>query len=88
MTWIGVNLCPHWFHDLHAPLLATLPNGELVEYFPDAQVLNFRELLDRQLEVRDGELVLHDAPGLGFGFLDEAVERTALTPWAEVWASK
>lgn len=32
----------------------TLENAGWVEYFPDAQVLNFRQLLDRQLEVVDG----------------------------------
>lgn len=41
-------------------------------------MLNFRRLLlDRQLEVRDGALVLHDGLGLGLGFDDDAVERWA-----------
>ena len=73
----GVTLCPHWFHDLHAPLAAATPNARFVEFFPDDQVLNFRRLLDRQLEVRDGALVLHDGPGLGFDFDEDAVGRWA-----------
>jgi len=78
----GVNLCPHWFHDLHAPLVAAIPNGEFVECFTDAQVLNFRRLLDRQMALEDGNLVLHDAPGLGFNFDPAAVERFTVLAWA------
>ena len=59
----------------HAPLAAATTNARFVEFFPDDQVLNFRRLLDRQLEVRDGALVLHDGPGLGFDFDEDAVGR-------------
>ena len=78
----GVNLCPHWFHDLHVHLVASAPNGQFVEFFPDDRVLNFRRLVDRQLETRDGELVLPTGPGLGFGFDGDAVDRYALDEWA------
>jgi len=78
----GVPLCPHWFHDLHAPLVAASPNCQFVEYFPDNQVLNFRRLLDRQLKVLDGgELALHDGYGLGFDFDEEAVRRYSFDGW-------
>jgi L-alanine-DL-glutamate epimerase-like enolase superfamily enzyme len=79
----GVPLCPHWFHDLHVHLVAAIPNGQFVELFPDDQVLNFRLLLDRQLEVRDGELVVPTDPGLGFKFDAEAVKKFAHVPWEE-----
>lgn len=78
----GVNLCPHWFHDLHVHLVASAPNGQIVEFFPDDAVLNFRRLVDRQLETRDGGLVLPTEPGLGFGFDVHALERHALDGWA------
>ncbi|UMA67088.1 mandelate racemase/muconate lactonizing enzyme family protein (plasmid) [Roseivivax marinus] len=78
----GVNLCPHWFHDLHIHLVGSAPNGQLVEYFPDDQVLNFRRLVDTQLEVRDGELVLPTTPGLGFAFDEAALDAYALDPWS------
>jgi L-alanine-DL-glutamate epimerase-like enolase superfamily enzyme len=78
----GVNLCPHWFHDLHVHLVASAPNGQYVEFFPDDQVLNFRRLVDRQLEVRGGELVLPTDPGLGFGFDAGALDRYGLDDWA------
>lgn len=78
----GVNICPHWFHDLHVHLVASSANGQFVEFFPDDAVLNFRRLVDRQLILRDGELILPTEPGLGFDFDGEALERYALDDWA------
>lgn len=76
----GIPIYPHWFHDVHAPLVAATANAQMVEYFWDNQVLNFRELLDRQLECKDGRLILHKTPGLGFGFDEEKVRRFAIDP--------
>jgi len=69
----GVTMCPHWFHDLHIQLVASVPNGQFVEFFPDSEVLNFRELITRQLEIRDGALVLPREAGLGFDFDDDVI---------------
>jgi L-alanine-DL-glutamate epimerase-like enolase superfamily enzyme len=80
----AIPLYPHWFHDLHAPLVAATPNARMVEFFPDNQVLNFRVLLDRQLDFRDGRLMLHRTPGLGFAFDEEKVGRFAIDR-ANVW---
>jgi len=80
----GITVLPHWFHDLHAHLVAATPNARYVEFFPDDQVLNFRRLVDTQLEVRGGNILLPQRPGLGFNFDAAAVERYALTPWAEL----
>jgi len=85
----GVPMYPHWFHDLHAPLLASIPNGRFVEFFPDDQVLNFRRLIDGQMAFADGRLTLRQGPGLGFGFAEDAVETYALksasnTAWTTV----
>lgn len=80
----GVTISPHWFHDLHVHLVASAPNARFVEYFADDQVLNFRRLIDRQLEARGGELVLPLTPGLGFGFDAAAVAKYAPAgekPW-------
>jgi L-alanine-DL-glutamate epimerase-like enolase superfamily enzyme len=71
----SVPVMPHSFHDLHVHLVASIPNGLMVEYFHDASVLPFRGLIDRQLEVRNGELVLPQDPGLGFSFLPSELER-------------
>ena len=83
----GVTLCPHWFHDVHAPLVAATPNARYVEFFIDDQVLNFRRLIDKQLAHKDGNLILHQSPGLGFNFDGEAVKNYALDqakPWSVV----
>jgi len=81
----GVTVCPHWFHDLHAHLVAATPNARYVEFFPDDQVLNFRRLIDEQLKVEDGMLILPSSAGLGFGFDERAVARYALKEGGAVW---
>tara|TARA_Y100001934_G_scaffold95892_1_gene118400 strand:- start:133 stop:1269 length:1137 start_codon:yes stop_codon:yes gene_type:complete len=82
----GISVAPHWFHDLHLHLVAGLPNGTFVEFFPDDQVLSFRRVIDHQTEVRDGSLVLPDRPGIGFGFRSEALEQYGLDDWESVRA--
>jgi len=78
----GVEVCPHWFHDLHIHLVASTPNAPYVEFFSDDKVLNFRKIIDTQLSFQGGKLQLPDAPGLGFGFLDDKIEEYATEPWA------
>jgi L-alanine-DL-glutamate epimerase-like enolase superfamily enzyme len=77
----GVALYPHWFHDLHAHLVASTPNARYVEFFPDDQVLNFRRLIDKQMEIRDGSIVLPCGAGLGFDFDGAMLDRYAPAPW-------
>jgi L-alanine-DL-glutamate epimerase-like enolase superfamily enzyme len=77
----GVTMSPHWFHDLHVHLVAATPNARYVEFFPDDLVLNFRRLIDNQLEARDGYLLLPQRPGLGFAFDEQAVARYAVGTW-------
>jgi len=81
----GVSVCPHWFHDLHAHLVAATPNARYVEFFADDQVLNFRRLIDKQLKAEDGMLILPTTPGLGFGFDERTVARYALKDGNAVW---
>lgn len=78
----GVVMCPHWFHDVHAPLVAATPNARYVEFFWDDQVLNFRRLIDRQLGHRNGQIVLHTTPGLGFDFDEREIARH--TRWTRI----
>lgn len=77
----GVDVAPHWFHDLHVHLVGASPNASFVEFFPDDKVLNFRKLIDRQLEVVDGELALPTGAGLGFNFDEEVLESYAVYAW-------
>jgi L-alanine-DL-glutamate epimerase-like enolase superfamily enzyme len=78
----GVTVCPHWFHDLHVHLVGSSPNARFVEYFPDDRVLNFRRIIDTQLQVVDGALSLPSGPGLGYRFDERALERYQSSPWA------
>jgi L-alanine-DL-glutamate epimerase-like enolase superfamily enzyme len=82
----GVTMCPHWFHDLHAHLVAATPNARYVEFFIDDQVLNFRRLIDTQLKYKDGDLLLPKTPGLGFNFDEKAVKKYALDK-SRVWTT-
>jgi L-alanine-DL-glutamate epimerase-like enolase superfamily enzyme len=77
----GATLSPHWFHDLHVHLVAATPNGRFVEYFSDDSVLNFRRIIDRQLEVQRGKLRLPELPGLGFTFKEQAVAEQSQDGW-------
>ncbi len=78
----GVTVCPHWFHDLHVHLVASIPNTRYVEFFSDDQVLNFRRLVDTQLKFDNGNLIVPTAPGLGFRFDEKAVDKYAVDKWA------
>jgi L-alanine-DL-glutamate epimerase-like enolase superfamily enzyme len=80
----GVTMCPHWFHDLHIQLVASVPNGQFVEFFPDSEVLNFRRLITRQLEIRDGALVLSREAGLGFDFDDDVIASFGGEKWHHI----
>lgn len=77
----GVNLCPHWFHDLHIHLVASTPNAQFVEFFSDDQVLNFRRIVDTQLKFDNGNLIVPTTPGLGFGFDEAKVDQYAVEDW-------
>jgi L-alanine-DL-glutamate epimerase-like enolase superfamily enzyme len=79
---VGVTMCPHWFHDLHVHLVASTSNARYVEFFPDDQVLNFRRLVDTQLEFAEGRLTVPTRPGLGFDFDEAALNEYALDDWA------
>jgi len=79
----GVNMCPHWFHDLHVHLVAAIPNGEMVEYFATDQVLNFRKIIDRQVTLAPGKgIALPTDPGLGYAFDEKAIAKLNAEAWA------
>ena len=71
----GISVSPHAWHDVHVHLVASTPNATYAEYMPDDHIVNFRRLIDRQLVAEAGDLVLHRAPGLGFGFDAQALDR-------------
>lgn len=83
----GVTMAPHWFHDLHVHLVAATANATFVEYFPDNQVLNFRRLIARQLETRNGMLILPEEDGLGFEFDEKELQKYVTVPWCHIQRS-
>lgn len=71
----GLSVCPCWFQDLHAQLAPSMANVPMIECFPNFNVLNFGRLIDRPLAIEAGEMLLSEAPGLGFEFAMDVVER-------------
>lgn len=74
----GMTMHPCWFHQLHAHLVPSVPNGGYVEYFHGTDVLNFDVLIDTPLAPDHGRVVLPARPGLGFDFLPDALARYAV----------
>ena len=77
----GVQVAPHWHHNVHAQLAAATPNCLTIEHFAlEKDIYNFELLLvpDSRLEVSDGAAVLGDRPGIGIEFDEAALETYAL----------
>lgn len=71
----GITVSPHARHDIHIHLVASAPNATYVEFMPDDHITNFRRLIDSQLTMENGYLLLPQGAGLGFDFDEAAVER-------------
>ena len=69
----GITVAPHAWHDVHIHLAASAPNATYVEWMPDDHIVNFRRLIDRQLQAEDGNLLVPKEPGLAFRFDDDAI---------------
>ncbi|CAB3676902.1 MULTISPECIES: mandelate racemase/muconate lactonizing enzyme family protein [Achromobacter] len=69
----GITVAPHAWHDVHIHLAASAPNATYVEWMPDDHIVNFRRLIDRQLQAEDGNLLVPSEPGLAFRFSDDAI---------------
>jgi L-alanine-DL-glutamate epimerase-like enolase superfamily enzyme len=77
----GIPVAPHWHANLHAELAACTPNCITVEYFALAEgIYNFEALVEKPLEVADGQIVLGNAPGIGFDLDPEQLERYSVPP--------
>ncbi|MFN8526649.1 MAG: mandelate racemase/muconate lactonizing enzyme family protein [Chloroflexota bacterium] len=68
-------VAPHWHADVHAHLVAAVPNALTVEYFSlDEDIYNFERLLEERLTVKDGVIALPNRPGVGL-----VIDRAAVT---------
>lgn len=83
----GIQVAPHAWHDIHVHLVAHMPNCNYVEFMPGSDIVNFRDLIDRQLTLENGRLLLPQTPGIGFDFDAQAIDRYAVrrTPGAGPW---
>jgi D-galactarolactone cycloisomerase len=64
-----VDMAPHHAPHLHAHLLASVPNGLILESFANpARDPYWPSLYARSPQIRSGELTLTDDPGLGMEF--------------------
>ncbi|MEZ5644020.1 MAG: mandelate racemase/muconate lactonizing enzyme family protein [Burkholderiaceae bacterium] len=70
----GIPMAPHAWHDVHVHVVASTPNATWAEFMPDDHIVNFRRLIDRQLEAEEGNLLLPKGPGLGFDFSSDALD--------------
>ena len=78
----GISVYPHAYHEMHIHLAASLPNVPRCECFTDDRIVNFRKLIDHQIELRGGRLTLPHTPGLGFNFVPDVVSEFAVEPWS------
>lgn len=80
----GVRLFPHYFPDLHAPLLGAL-GGEMIEESPDrADTTGFRHLRAAPPDIRGGTWHLTERPGFGITWDETAIERFRLAASREM----
>jgi L-alanine-DL-glutamate epimerase-like enolase superfamily enzyme len=71
-------VAPHWNANVHAHLVAAVPNGLTVEYFHlDEDIYNFERLIDpeNRLVVTNGAIRVPDRPGIGVILNPQIVEK-------------
>jgi D-arabinonate dehydratase len=71
-----IPIAPHYHWDVHTQLLATVPNGLLIEYFVrDSGVKVFDAVLESPLEAKDGWIEARREPGFGYALKADALAR-------------
>jgi len=71
-----VQVAPHHDCFIHAPLVASVPAGFIVESFTDPERDPLQaELFENPPRIADGWLTLNDAPGLGLTLADAALAK-------------
>jgi len=76
-----VPMYPHWMHDLHTSLVASVPGVVMVEFFPDLSVLNLGNVLHNPIRASNGTLPVPQEPGIGVIFDEAALDRFAADAW-------
>ena len=72
----GLTIAPHGCQELQLPLVAGLPNGEFLEYYPtEVDPLRSEIFQSQLLPDKDGYVDVPDRPGIGFDLNMELLER-------------
>ncbi|GAB2531373.1 mandelate racemase/muconate lactonizing enzyme family protein [Nocardia heshunensis] len=74
----GLQMAPHWHHNLHVHLCGAIPNALVVEYFAlEKGIYNFELLLtpESRLHYADNHVHIPDRPGLGIDFDREMLDK-------------
>ncbi|GAA1964710.1 mandelate racemase/muconate lactonizing enzyme family protein [Amycolatopsis minnesotensis] len=74
----GLQMAPHWHHNLHVHLTAAVTNTLVVEFFAlEKGIYNFELLLtpETRLRHRDGRVLVPERPGLGVELDEDAVTK-------------
>jgi len=71
-------IAPHYFWDMHAHLVAALPNGLMVEHFVDDDIVNFDLVLEQPWSAHNGEIILPSDPGFGLKLDEDRVQAYTL----------
>ncbi|MFC6884839.1 MULTISPECIES: mandelate racemase/muconate lactonizing enzyme family protein [Actinomadura] len=74
----GLQMAPHWHHNLHVHLTASVANTLVVEYFAlEKGIYNFELLVtpDTRLRYGNGQVHLPDRPGLGIDLAEDVVTK-------------
>ncbi|WP_327146054.1 mandelate racemase/muconate lactonizing enzyme family protein [Nocardia sp. NBC_01327] len=77
----GLQMAPHWHHNLHAHLCGAVSNTLVVEYFAlEKGIYNFETLLTPETRLRYGgnQIFIPERPGLGIEFDEETVRKYEL----------
>ncbi|MFN4293457.1 MAG: mandelate racemase/muconate lactonizing enzyme family protein [Thermoflexales bacterium] len=71
----GKTIFPHYFPDLHAPLVAALGGAWIEESPAEADTVGFRRLRAEQPLIQSGRWRVGEQPGFGIAWDDEALQR-------------
>lgn len=74
-------MAPHWHHNLHVHLCASISNALVVEYFAlEKGIYNFEQLLtpDTRLRYESNQVLVPQRPGLGIELDEEVVAKYEL----------
>jgi len=73
---LNVRMAPHHDAEIHAHLVAAVPNGEILETFPDpARDPIWAELFSVRPDIKDSHLELLERPGWGLELNEKTLER-------------